>query len=209
MQMMTFNEEKHLYTWNGEPIPSVSQVIKAVCGSSYDSIPADVLAKAAWRGQAVHLASELVDAEIDPWEYIDKVKTASCLQFDECIDITLPVEAYARLDRPKWDLVEHRFYCAGEFPFAGTIDRVKDGVPYEIKCTSSAKKEEWKMQLSAYAVALGSDTIGDVYHVNKNGEGKIITNLDPRFEDWFAVLRVFYMVHHKQWLKEAKEKKID
>ena len=203
--MLTFDEEKHLYAWNGEPVASVSQIIKTVCGSSYANIDPQVLAKAAWRGQAVHSASELVDADIDTWEYIDQVKTASCLQFNECIDITAPVEAYARLDRPKWDAVEHRFYCGGEFPFAGTIDRVKDGVPHEIKCTASAKKDDWRLQLSAYSVALEADTIGDVYHVNKNGEGKIIKNLEPRFADWHAVLRIFYMVHHKQWLKQAKE----
>ena len=159
---MTFNEEKHLYTWNGEPIPSVSQVIKSVCGSSYDSIPADVLAKASYRGTAVHTASELVDGGVCATEYIQSVKSHSETVFGEQIDITLPVEAYARLDRPKWDAIEHRFYCAGEFPFAGTIDRVKDGVPYEIKCNATAKKDSYVLQLSFYAKALGSDKIGDV-----------------------------------------------
>ena len=203
--MLTFDEVKHLYTWNGEPVASVSQIIKTVCGSSYANIDPQVLAKAAWRGQALHSASELVDAGVDHWEYIDQVKTASCLQFNECIDITAPVEAYARLDRPKWDAVEHRFYCGGEFPFCGTIDRLKGIVPNEIKCTASEKKDDWRLQLSFYAIATKSDEIGNVYHVTKDGKGKVITDLEPRFEDAFSILRVFYLVHHKQWLKQAKE----
>lgn len=203
--MLTFDEVKHLYTWNGEPVASVSQIIKTVCGSSYANIDPQVLAKAAYRGQSLHSASELIDRDEDVSEYIYDVMCHSKDVFGEAIDITKPVEAYARLDRPKWDAVEHRFYFGGEFPFCGCIDRVKDGVPHEIKCTASAKKDDWRLQLSAYAVALEADTIGDVYHVNKDGEGKIITNLDPRFTDWHAVIRIFYMVHHKQWLKQAKE----
>lgn len=204
--MMTFDEEKHLYTWNGEPVASVSQIIESVCGSSYDGIAPDVLAKAGYRGQSLHSASELVDRGEDTIDYIEDVKKHSEQVFGEPIDITLPVEAYRRLDRPKWDLVEHRFYCAGEFPFCGCIDRVKSKIPNELKCTSSAKKDDWRLQLSFYAKALGSDTIGDVYHVTKEGKGNIISGLAPRFADVDALLRVFYMVHHKQWLKEAKEK---
>lgn len=205
--MITFDEQKHIYCVANVITPSVSQIIKKVCGSSYEGIPEKILARASYVGTAVHTASELVDRDEDTFNYIDRVQTHSAMMLDECIDITAPVEAYRRLDRPKWDAIEHRFfYNKGDFHYAGTIDRVKDGVPYEIKCTSSAKKDDWRLQLSAYAVALGSDTIGDVYHVNKNGEGKIITNLEPRFEDWFAVLRIFYMVHHKQWMKETMEK---
>lgn len=203
--MLEFNEEKHLYTWDGEPVASVSQIIKAVCGTSYGNIDPQVLAKASYRGSSLHIASELVDRGEDVFDYIDQVQTHSAMVFDECIDITAPVEAYRRLNRPKWDAIEHRFYCAGEFPFAGTIDRVKDGIPYEIKCTASAKIDDYRLQLSFYAMALGSDTIGDVYHVTKDGKGQIISSLTPRFEDAKAILRVYYLVHHKNWLKQAKE----
>lgn len=55
--MLTFDEGPHLYRWNGEPVPSVTQIIKPL--SSFDHVDPDVLERARQEGVAVHKMVEL------------------------------------------------------------------------------------------------------------------------------------------------------
>lgn len=58
--MLTFDAAIHTYTWDGEPVPLVTQILRPISG--YDGVPEDVLAFAAERGTAIHEATELDDA---------------------------------------------------------------------------------------------------------------------------------------------------
>ena len=57
--MLEFNEEEHRYTWDGTVVPGVTTVLKPL--SNYDMVPQHIMEKAAARGHAVHLATELHD----------------------------------------------------------------------------------------------------------------------------------------------------
>jgi hypothetical protein len=64
------------------------------------------------------------------------------------------------------------------------------------------------MQLTAYAVAMGMDTIAAIWF-SKKKSGEITAKKVPltmRTKDWEAILRVFYMVHYKKWREEALNK---
>lgn len=57
-EMLTFDEESRIYRFNGEQIPSVTQIMSPLSSKAYDSIPEPILKKAAERGTAVHEAIE-------------------------------------------------------------------------------------------------------------------------------------------------------
>lgn len=56
-----FNEEKHEYTWDGEKVPSVSEILSPLSADRYGLINGMVLADAARRGRAVHALTEAID----------------------------------------------------------------------------------------------------------------------------------------------------
>jgi len=56
---LTFDEPSHEYRLGDRVLPHVTAITDALC--SYAGVPADVLAAAADRGQAVHFATELHD----------------------------------------------------------------------------------------------------------------------------------------------------
>lgn len=203
--MIYFDEANHLYFVDGVLTPSVSQIIKAVCGSSYDKIDPLVLAKAAFRGSALHAATELIDRGECTEKYVQDVREASKVAFGDEIDITIPLDVYKGLNRPKWSHIEKVGAYSGEFPFCYTIDRIDEiGQPWELKFTSEPKPTDWSRQLSLYALAIGSDTIGGVIHITKDGKmPKSKKQVETCFADVQAILRVFYLVHHKKWLEEA------
>jgi hypothetical protein len=55
--MLTFNPERHEYRWNGQVVPSVTQVLEPL--SDYSMVPAAVLERKKQIGLAVHAAIEL------------------------------------------------------------------------------------------------------------------------------------------------------
>lgn len=67
---LTFDPEPHVYRFNGDVIPSVTQILEPLI--DYGSVPGAILDHAAQRGTAVHLATEFYDdddldeATIDP-----------------------------------------------------------------------------------------------------------------------------------------------
>ena len=69
--MLTFEEEGHVYRWNGKEMPSVTRVIEPLAGS-LAGIPRDVLERKRKIGRALHLCVKLhhaggVDSDsIDP-----------------------------------------------------------------------------------------------------------------------------------------------
>lgn len=56
-----FDQEKHEYRENKKIIPSVSQIVRDICGDNYGHVPADVLKAAATYGNHFHKAVHLYD----------------------------------------------------------------------------------------------------------------------------------------------------
>lgn len=106
---LKFEEEGHVYTFDGEVVPSVTQMLEPLY--SYTGIPQHVLMAAADRGTAVHLAceyhdnGELGEVEESLQGYID-----GWIQFIE--DTKFEIE-----------LVENQIFHP-LYRYAGTIDRV-------------------------------------------------------------------------------------
>lgn len=122
----TFDEERHIYTFNGHPVPSVTELCAPLTSNKY-SVGAAVVEAAARRGTAVHEYTRLYDLDMLP----DEVE----------LEVLPYLRAYADFTRdymPHWHFIEiPLFSCA----YAGTADRIGliDGKPVivDIKTTAS------------------------------------------------------------------------
>ena len=104
-----FDPERHIYTVDGVPLPSVTEVCRFL---AYDFKSAQpwLAEAAARRGTAVHEACALIDYGEEP---------------DETPEIAGYLKAYRRFladYRPEWELIEHPMGDV-ELGFAGTLDR--------------------------------------------------------------------------------------
>lgn len=118
MGKIEFDAEKHEYTWEGQKIPSVSDILAPLSAERYAEINPAVLQQAAARGTAVHEICEAMDYGLDP-------------------EIEPGLEGYAQAYSdflrdyfPKWELIEQIVYYRvnGEVYtapplFCGTVDR--------------------------------------------------------------------------------------
>lgn len=70
--MLQFDEEEHVYTWNGKVVPSVTQVLKTVgLSQSYEGVNPERLRIAGERGTKVHKTIELWNAGTLDWSTVD------------------------------------------------------------------------------------------------------------------------------------------
>lgn len=63
--MLSFDRAKHRYTWNGKPVPSLSDILAPI--RDFSNVPHDVLEQAQVRGTAVHDAIA-TDFRNEPFE---------------------------------------------------------------------------------------------------------------------------------------------
>lgn len=139
----TFDEERHIYIFNGHPVPSVTELCAPLTSNKY-SVGAAVVEAAAHRGSAVHEYTRLYDLDMLP----DEVE----------LEVLPYLRAYAdftRDYRPQWDFIEIPLFSAN---YAGTADRIGliDGAPciVDIKTTANmdrASKLALACQLYGYA----------------------------------------------------------
>lgn len=93
--MLTFEEATHTYRFNGEAIPSVTQVLSPV--SSYAGIPRNILDAAAARGTYIHKCCEMILWETLDWdsvypEYLPYVQAFQKFLDESGVEIELPEE---------------------------------------------------------------------------------------------------------------------
>ena len=126
--MLQFEEEGHVYQWDGKVVPSVTQIIEPL--SLYAGIPQDILDNAARRGQYVHKLCELDMAGMLDEDDVDEANAGYLTAWRTFMG-TAGFEPY---------LNEIRMYHE-KLGYAGTPDLVmlKKGKPalIDIKCTSS------------------------------------------------------------------------
>lgn len=149
---ISYNDEDHSYTLDGEPALSVTQIMQIAKLTDYSGVPEDILARAQAFGNAVHKATEYYDkGELDEDE-LDPALKGHLHQWKEFVrsrgikftDIEQPVAHPEHL------------YC-------GTPDRIglmgRDVVVVDIKTgkwTGKAEKTTG-VQLAAYSWAYGYD----------------------------------------------------
>ena len=137
-----FDPELHVYTDDGVEIPSVTRIIAPITG--FGGAPVDRIEKAAERGTAVHLLTEIHDrGDLSP-VHDDLVQ-----QYEGYLSAW---RDFLNDYRPKWTGIEERVYHA-IYGYAGTADRfgVMDGLAgvLDIKTTSRIHNETG-VQLAAY-----------------------------------------------------------
>lgn len=164
---ITFDAENHLYfNANGFIVPSVTEIITSVYGSGLEAAPADLVAKAATKGKAIH-------AEIETFIKTGKLPTdtpsAEALHFAKYAEKNLNLKVFA-----KPELILHATTPTGEF--CGTLDLFCGGYIFDYKTSRTATREQiskWQMQLSFYFFALkqaGKSVLGiKVLHLTADG----------------------------------------
>lgn len=182
--MLTFDPELHEYRWNGQPVPSVTQVIGAVWPELYAHSSQYAMA----RGSAVHAAIESdIRGELADWmltsEIEGYVQAARACRRDLGIEI---------------ELNETRLYSA-IYGYAGTLD-IKGRIGKRNTLLDwKSGNPGWQCgpQTAAYAQALQEMT-GDVVTLrygawlHNDGTYNLIQykNFTDDFEDFKAALRV-------------------
>jgi hypothetical protein len=109
--MLSFEEQEHVYQWDGKVVPSVTQILTPI--NNLDGIPPHILEHARERGVAVHKACELFDFG----------------QLDESTldPVLVPYLEAWKMFLHTWgaevELAEHRMFHQGK-SYAGTVDRI-------------------------------------------------------------------------------------
>lgn len=132
MAQLMFFDEKHIYTLNGEEVPSVSEISRFASREIYGNITQYTLDNAATRGSTVHKQTEV----------LDKYGEIECTP-----DIEPYLRAYIQFRKDfgidEYFKIEDKL-ASEKMQFAGTIDRV-----YVIdKKFADAYKKQTKIDLS-------------------------------------------------------------
>lgn len=124
-----FDEETHVYTIDGRPVPSVTEVTAILTSGKFADTNSAMIAQAQRRGTAVHEICEMLDYGVEPEE------------LDVAPELVGYVNAYLSFKRdwrPEWEYVEKMVHTGS---YCGRVDRVGkiDGndVILDIKTTAS------------------------------------------------------------------------
>ena len=197
---LTFDKPAHLYTYNGEIVPSITQIMGFVGFYAHmDGIPKDRLDHAAERGEAIHLATQYYDeGDLD-------ISTVS----DECRPY---VDAYiAWRERTRWTLIECEKprYALG---YAGTPDRIfADNLASRAagRCIVLDIKTSWKVSKEAHIQTAAQAVLWDpqdcaplprriILHLTKDGEANEVESVDDNdYAVWDAALQVYKWIGPK------------
>ncbi len=186
--MLEFDEDQHIYTFNGVVKPSVTQLLGKL--HDFSLVPADVLAAACTRGTYVHCLCQFHDeGDLDG---------SSVGEYQGYLDAWVKFCADFKAE---WIGIEVQGYST-RYGFAGTYDRLGklNGSMFvlDIK-TSQASHPVWGLQLSAYRQicseenpALGLARRATV-QLRADGTYKFIEWTDP--QDWPAFLALLTLIN--------------
>lgn len=141
--ILEYIDEIHAYLFNGEILPSVTQILKIKFGDKYKNVDENVLKRASERGSTIHKIIEDYEkhniediscSELRDWKFLKKA-----YKF-ECLDNEIPIILF-KDDKPvacgRLDLVLEK------------DDKIGIG---DIKTTSTLDKEYLAYQLNLYRI---------------------------------------------------------
>lgn len=140
---LEYIDETHTYLYEGEILPSVTQILSVKFGRKYDNIPRAVLQRAAEKGTAVHKAIEDYEQQGIESDY-PELRNWICLKQEhgfECIDNEVPVVLFR----------DGRAVACGRLDLVLTEGN-KIGLG-DIKRTSKLDKDHLAYQLNLYRLA--------------------------------------------------------
>lgn len=141
---LTFDAESHTYRFNGQLVPGVTTILKAI--TDFSAVPPQVLAAAADFGTAVHLACEL-----DDLGQLDESTLDAAL-----VPYLAAWRKFSADHAVQWQLIESPVYHP-VMRYAGTLDRfgLVRGMNTVLDIKSSAQLyPSVGPQLAAYEKAL-------------------------------------------------------
>lgn len=193
--MLTFDEDKHEYKYNGVVVPSVTQIL-SMC-SSYKYVNKGLLDRASAFGNAVHLATELFDQGILDEDDLDE-------------NITPYLNGWKKYKADsgiKITAIEQRVYS--RLGYAGTLDRsgsiVKQRTIVDIK-TCTVVQKETALQLAGYGLAAKIIRPFKRVSVQLLPNDYKIHNYDD--DEDFEIFKALLTVHKWKYpLKKAKKPK--
>jgi hypothetical protein len=184
---LLFNERTHTYYWNGIPVPSVTQVIKAETDDQYQYVDPRVLELAAQFGKATHTAVHLEALGILDYSTLDEPLIPYLNAFKRfACDYELEIE-----------FTEKRLYSQ-VYRFAGTLDLkgTVHGIPAIIDWkTGILNKLACGLQLGAYEI-LDSENFGSgkispiklVVQLRNDSTYRVMECSDPMYRHQFIKL---------------------
>jgi len=143
--VIRFDADRHAYTVDGVPVPSVTQIIGMLFPKMYEGIPADVLEKAADYGNRMH-------EWVETYALTGKRKRQS-----ELMKLSTKQVEHLFLERDIKihiceQIVSTGSYC-GMYDMFGVVDG--ETALIDIKTTSELHTEYLEWQLGMYSYALG------------------------------------------------------
>lgn len=188
--MLQFTPETHQYTWNGKPVPSVTQILQ-VMGKYHDWNP-DASEAARELGKAVHLATELYDNDDLDEESLDP-------------QIRPYLDAWIKFKRDSGIVIlaNEQILYHPKYAYAGTLDRVgmlkKDRALVDIK--TGLLYPTYGPQLSAYKNAWEIKTGMKInsrlaVQLRESGDYRLTPYVSPN--DWPAFLACLSIHNFKE-----------
>lgn len=140
VKVPVFDPVEHRYTYDGNPVPSVTQIMRPLTEAVYGKIDPATLQAAADFGTAVHACTE----------YLDEGDLDANSVEPEWIPYVEAYIAWKDFARPTIERIEWRLACE---KYAGTIDRIVtiNGEPWVVDIkTTTAIHPHVGVQLAAY-----------------------------------------------------------
>ena len=204
---IVFNDETHSYLVDGEPVPSVTTIIKEILPSMYSNVPKRILEKASLFGTRLHKATE-----INSNEGLDYYENVAFREYNNVLNkfnITpLEQEVFICYENPN--------YPENGLPkilFVGQTDMIADVNGFRClvdkKFTSKYHKEYLDWQLSLYELAC-YERFKKLYciHVPKKSVGDLYESDRIPLNVIMDELTKYYKGKVKsQGIKKTKEKK--
>ena len=149
--MLTFTEESHEYQWDGNVVPSVTQVLEDVGIIDFSRVPKETREPALMRGRIVHAATQFDDeAFIGVGTPLDESTVT-----DENMGYVRAWRRFRSEKKFRPELIEYQQYNQ-QRGYAGTLDRTgffEDAPQQKYIIDLKTGSAEWwvRIQLSAYA----------------------------------------------------------
>ena len=186
---LVFTEEGHLYHRDGQIIPSVTQVL-SLCGIGVfgPEVPRRFIERAGEIGKAVHACCHYLEEGTLDVETVDPAISGYAFAYHK----------FREKHAPHWTHMEEPMVLDGDFPFAGTPDRIGTltlenelmRCVVDIK-TAKQKQSWWPLQTSGYYLLAGGDPVRLVLHLKESGEFTLRAHRDETdIEIFRSVLKV-------------------
>lgn len=153
--MIKFDKENHIYTLNGNKVPSVTQILSEVFPNKYSGIPLEILNKKAQYGTELHKYIEIIEKRKPkkPLSYIKKYYKPNIYQ-EESIKQYLKIKEKNNIEVLENEkMVFYKLYYCGTLDMLANVNGKLSII--DIKTTAELDELYVSYQNSLYEMANG------------------------------------------------------